>query len=171
MNPELQQFIETTNRRLSAVEALAEQPTHYHNGFDSNNIAWGDLVQRKVWLRWTLPGTSAATAGNYGTFFIVPMTCLVTKIQEVHEVLGTSGSAVTLNIEKLTGTTVPGSGLALLSTGFNLKGTINTVLTGTLVIGTTISYRSLAMGDRLGLQLTGTPTSVAGVTVHVELTF
>lgn len=157
------------NRRLKTVESQTEQPTHYHNGFDSNQISYLDLYQKKLYLRHTIYGTDAATAGNYGVFLIVPVACLVTSIKEVHEVLGTDGSAVTLNVEKLTSGVAPGSGSTLLSTAFDLKATINTVQTGTLV--TTSSTRSLAVNDRLALKKSGTLTAVAGVTVHVELQF
>lgn len=164
-----QQMIASLDKRLKALEGQVAQPTHYHNGFDSNNISYLDLYQKKIYVRWTLPGTSAATAGNYGTFMIVPVACLVMKIQEAHEVLGTDASAVTLQIEKLTGTTAPGSGSNLLATAIDLKGTINTVVTGTLT-GTS-SVRTLAVGDRLALKKSGTLTAVAGVTVHIELQF
>lgn len=164
-----QKQIQNIMSRLSAVEDEVKTPSHYHNGFDSNQISWGDLYQKKVWVRHTLTGTSAATAGNYGAFYIVPVACLVTGIKEVHEVLGTDGSAVTLNVEKLTGTTAPGSGTGILSTAFSLKATINTVQIGTLT--TTSATRTLAIGDRLGLVKTGTLTAVAGVTVMVELQF
>lgn len=169
MDPQVQQMLDQMSSRISSLEATVAQPTHYHNGFDSNNISYLDLVNKKIYVRHTIYGTDAATAANYGTFLIVPAACLVTKAQEVHEVKGTDGSAVTLNVEKLTGTTAPGSGSTLLPTAFDLKGTINTLQTGTLT--TTASTRSLAAGDRLALKKTGTLTSVAGVTVHVELQF
>lgn len=169
MDPETQKAFDAIEKRLRTVEGQVAQPDHYHNGFDSNQISYLDLYQKKVYLRWTLPGATAATAGNYGVFLIVPVACLVTSIKEVHEVLGTDGAAVTLNIEKLTNGVAPGSGSTLLSTAFDLKATINTVQTGTLV--TTAATRSLAINDRLALKKSGTLTAVAGVTVHVELQF
>jgi len=74
---------------------------------------------------------------------------------------------VTLQVEKLTGTTAPGSGTSLLTTAFNLKSTINTVVTG--VLTPTVGAIQLAAGDRLALKLSGTPTSVANVTVTVVI--
>ena len=155
--------------RLAKVESQVELPTHYHNGFDSNQVNWADLYQKKIWVHHTVVGTAAATATNYGVFLIVPIACLVTKIQEVHMTLGTDAGAVSLNIEKLTGTRALDEGSAMLSTAFDLKASINVVRTGTLT--TTPSIRSLARGDRLALDDAGTLTAVANVTISVELQF
>lgn len=155
--------------RIKAVEAGIALPTHYHNGFDSNQVNFADLYQRKIWVHHTIVGTAAATATNYGVFLIVPIACLVTKIQEVHMTLGTDAGAVSLNIEKLTGTQALDAGSALLSTAFDLKASVNVVRTGTLT--TTSSVRSLARGDRLAMDDAGTLTSVYNVTVSVELQF
>lgn len=169
MNPDTENRIEAIEKRLKDVEQGVALPQHVHNGFDSNNVAYLDLYQKKIYLRHTLYGADAATAGNYGTFLISPVACLITRIQEVHEVKGTDGSAVTLNIEKLANGVAPGSGVAILSTAFDLKANINVVQSGTLSLVSTT--RTLAAGDRLGLVKSGTLTSVAGVTVLVELTF
>ena len=143
------------------------QPDHYHNGFDSNIVTWASIGQKKLHVHHTIVGTAAATAANYGVFFIVPAACLVTKVQEVHQTAGTDAGAVTLNIEKLTGTTALDSGANLLSTALSLKATINSVQTGTLT--NTSSTRTLAAGDRLAMLDTGTLTAVANVTVLIEL--
>lgn len=164
-----QDQIDAMMSRLKIVEDQVATPSHYHNGFDSNQIAFNDIYQKKLYIRHTLYGADAALSGSYGTFFIVPVKCLVTNIQEVHESLGISGGAVTVNIEKLTSTTAPGGGSGLLPTPFDLKASINTVRTGTIT--TTSSTKSLAIGDRLALLLSGTPTSVAGMAVHIELTY
>ena len=83
--------------------------------------------------------------------------------------LGTDAGAVSLNIEKLTGTRALDEGSAMLSTAFDLKASINVVRTGTLT--TASSVRSLARGDRLALDDAGTLTAVANVTISVELQF
>jgi hypothetical protein len=156
--------------RVAALEQTGSQPpTHVHNGFDSNNVSFFDVYQKKLYVHHTIQGTAAATAANYGVFLIVPVACLVTRIQEVHQTLGTDGGAVTLNIEKLTGTTALDAGSTLLPTAFNLKAAINTVLTGTLT--TTSTTRSLLAGDRLAMKDSGVLTAVANVTVLVELQF
>ena len=111
---------------------------------------------------------SRATAG-FGVFFINRIApCYVSAFYEVHQTAGTDGSAVTLMLEKLTGTTALDSGSDVLSATLSLKATANTVQTGSL--SATFPNRNLALGDRLALEDTGVLTSVANVTVFVELT-
>lgn len=140
---------------------------HFHTGFDVSQVSWGDLSNRYLYIQQTIYGTDAATAANYSTFWIAPFTVQVTNFYEVHATAGTDGSAVTLQLEKLTGTQAPGAGNTMLSTALSLKATINTVQTATLT--TTLANRSLAKGNRLALLKAGTLTSVANVTVLVEL--
>ena len=150
--------------------AVTQTPYHTHNDLDSPAVSFLSLKNRSEVLHFILPGTSAATAGNYGVSFIAPYKCLFLGATEVHSTLGTNGSAVTLQVEKLTGTTATGSGVNLLATPFNLKGTINTVQTATPALIPNSNF-NLAVGDRLGLSLSGTPTSVAQVCVVVRLSY
>ena len=115
----------------------------------------------------TLQGAAAATAANYGKFFIATHKCVVKAISEVHTTKGTNGSDVTLTVERLQGTETSGNGDALLASTLNLKGDDETVQTGTLT--TTSANLILSAGDRLNLIDTGTLTSLAGVCVSVEL--
>lgn len=127
-----------------------------------------DLLQNKRFvLTHTIVGADAATAANYGVFFIAPFPCFVLSVREVHQTAGSDGSAVTLNVEKLTGTEAPGSGDELLSTALSLKATANTVQEGTLTQD--FSLRNLATGDRLALEDTGTLTAVNNITVTIEI--
>lgn len=114
-----------------------------------------------------LPGTSAATAGNYTHFFIADSGYLILNVEEVHAVAGSDGSAVTCQLEKLTGTTAPGSGTSLLVTAFNLKGTANTVQYGNF--SGSGGRNTLIRGDRLALKRSGTLTAVDSVAVTVYL--
>ena len=148
---------------------VSSTPFHIHNGIDSPRISQSDITRKSTVLTYTLFGTQAATAGNYSVFFTAPYAMSVSKITESHAVLGTDGGAVSLDIEKLTGTTAPGSGTKITSAVIDLKGTINTVVTASL--STTIGVVQLAVGDRLALLLTGTPTSVANVNVTLILDF
>ncbi len=150
--------------------AVTQTPFHTHNGLDSPSVSFQNLSNRSEILHVVIFGTQAATAGNYNVFFTAPYKCLFMGATEVHSVLGTDASAVTLQIEKLTGTTASGSGTNLLSAGFNLKGTINTVQTANLALIPNTNF-NLAIGDRLGLSLTGTPTSVANVVIVVKLSY
>ncbi len=165
---ELQQQIDIVNDKL---QQLTENPLlqdHQHNRFDSTMVEYIDINQKKLYKTHTIYGTDAATATNYGVFYIVPVACTITKFQEVHQTAGTDGSAVTVNLEKLTGTEAIDSGDDILSTALSLKATINSVQTGALTL--TLTDRSLKAGDRLALKDAGVLTNVANVTINIELT-
>lgn len=142
---------------------LSEQfQWHDHDGINSNRINQSDFSS--VFL----PGTSAATAANYGIFYIATRPVIVKAISEVHTTAGNDGSAVTLQVERLQGTEAPGFGDQLLQTSFDLKGTANTVQNGVLV---TTNVIALNINDRLCLKKSGTLTNLAGLCVTVELQF
>ncbi len=149
--------------------AVSTTPYHLHNGSDSPTVNFNDLGAKYMVIPYTLFGTTASTDTNYSVFFTAPFAITIKQITEVHAVKGTDGSAVTLDIEKLTGTTAPGSGTKLTVSPFDLKGTINTVVTG--VLSSTVGVIQLATGDRLALRKTGTLTSVANVTVTLIVYF
>lgn len=150
--------------------AVSQSPYHTHNDSDSQALDYGNLTNRLETLHVILPGTSPATAANYGMIFIAPYDALFIGATEVHGTKGTDGSAVTLQIEKLISTQASGAGTSLLATGFNLKGNINTVQTAILAVIPKFNF-SLKKGDRLGLVLTGTPTAVAQMVVMVQLEY
>ncbi len=102
-------------------------------------------------------------------FFIAPFPCVVLSARESHGTLGTDGSAVGLNIEKLTGTEALGSGANVLSADFNLKSAINTVQQG--AISKTIANTNLKKNDRLALKDVGTLTAVADVAITLEILY
>ena len=143
-------------------------PEHFHT---TDKIYFRDVRNRKIYIHHTIYGTDAATAGNYGVFWIVPFECTITEIREVHQTAGTDAGAVTLQIGKLIGTeALDAAGEdSLLSTAFNLKSTINTVNTGTLT--TILADLRLSRGDRLSMKDSGTLAAVANVTVIIEITF
>lgn len=113
--------------------------------------------------------SSTITKSILGTnfpFFTARHPMEVFWVAESHTVKGTGAGAVTLDIEKLTGTQAPGSGTSILASTFDLKGTINTVVQKS---GLDLSTaRQLVNGDRLCLKLTGTLTAVAGVQVTLH---
>lgn len=115
----------------------------------------------------TLQGAAAATAANYGVFFIVPFACEIVSAREAHTAAGTDAAAVTLDIEKLTGTQAPDAGVSVLGATIDLKGAANTVQAPALTA--TTANKQLAAGDRLCLKDAGVLTAVAGVAVTVEL--
>jgi hypothetical protein len=166
LTPE-QQLQNLTNR----VGALENDPGfrfHHHTGIDSNKVTFSDLSNKKIWIRHTLVGANASVAINYGCFFIIPVSAYISVFKEVHETAGVDAGTVTLDLEKLTGTTSPGSGTVIDTAGLSLKSNPNTIQTAKLF--TVISTINFSANDRLALKLTGTPTSVAGLTVLVELT-
>ncbi len=104
----------------------------------------GDAVDKNAW---TAPGN----------FELV-------GVSEVHTTASTSG---TLQLEKCTGTTAPGSGTDLLSATISLAGAANTVLTGSL--GTTRADRIFVSGDRLALDFGGTVTNLVNAIITIRL--
>lgn len=111
-------------------------------------------------------GTNAATATNYGKFFTALRPYEVMEVSEVHGTAGTDAGSVTLGIERLQDTEALGSGDDVLVSDFNLKDTINTVVTKKTV---ELQNRKLNIGDRLALKDTGTLTAVADVQVTILL--
>lgn len=105
------------------------------------------------------------------SFFIADRPYIVDSIREKHAVAGSDASAVNLQVTIDTGTAAPGAGTDLLTNnsnaGFDMKGTANTVQTGTLVA---VGSRTMATGDRLSVDFAGTLTALAGVVVTVMLT-
>lgn len=110
-----------------------------------------------------LKNTDAATAANYGVFFIADRAYNIIQVTEAHGTAGSDAGAVTLQLEHLTGTTAPDSGTELLVSSINLKGTANTV------VYPTVKSNSLQRGDRLCLKDAGTLTAVANVVVTIYL--
>lgn len=151
------------------IDELNKKPLedHYHTGFDVSRIYWSDINQKKQIFNWTIQGPDAATAAYYSVIWVAPFACYINSFKEVHQTAGTDGGAVTLMLEKLTGTQAPDSGVDVLSSTLSLKATANTVQTGTIT--STLANRTLAGNDRLCLKDTGVLTSVANVTVVVEI--
>lgn len=125
------------------------------------------IVPRRVVEPVTVPGAAAATAANYGVFFIADKPYEVMSVRERHETAGTDASAVSLMVKKVASGAAPADGANVLAAGLNLKGTANTVAAGSL--HGTLANRRLDVGDALALVPTGTLTALAGVAVTVEL--
>ena len=178
VNPQEQELNEVivlaSNKKLEEDRfSVADTQAHTHNGSDALKIPYQNLTSKYIFVPWTLPGTAPATAGNYGTFFTAQQPCVVVGFTEVHEVAGSDAGAVTLQLEKLTGTTAPNSGTNLLQTALSLKATANTVQTGAIVKSSVPTLQNntayLKIGDRLALKDSGTLTAVAGLNVVVKL--
>jgi hypothetical protein len=168
MNEELQKQIDELRKKLNGFMQDQTVVDHQHTGFDTTRVDFSDIALKKIYIHETIAGTAAATAANYGIFYIVPAACVVTDFKEVHAVAGNDAGAVTLDLEKLSGTEAPDAGSSILGATLSLKATANTVQTGTMTM--TLDDRSLAKGDRLCLKDAGTLTNVANVSILVELT-
>lgn len=83
----------------------------------------------------------------------------LSKAYVLPRVAGNDGGAVTLDIKVASGITAPASGTTQLSSTFNLKGTADTLITGTLIASPTV----IGPGDAVGLDFTGTLTSAVGL--------
>lgn len=103
--------------------------------------------------------------------FIADREYTVEAVRESHAVAGSDVGAVTLDVKKATGTTAIASGTTVLGSTFDLKGTANTVVTKTRANAGVVStpVATLSAGDRLGFDITGTTTAVAGVCVSIVL--
>jgi hypothetical protein len=103
--------------------------------------------------------------------FIADRAYDVVAIYEIHAVAGNDAGAVNMQVTKDDSTDAPGAGNNLLTNntnaGFDMKGTANTMQTGTLT-ATSADLR-LAAGDRLSVDFAGTVTTLAGVVVTVVL--
>lgn len=107
-------------------------------------------------------GTLPATAANYSTFWNIINGIEVTKVSVSFTTASTSG---TLQIEKLEGTTAPGSGTNILTSAFSLSGTANTVMTKTT--RDMNSSRVFYPGDRMAFVDGGTLTNLTDLVVTI----
>lgn len=108
----------------------------------------------------------AAASGTTGNLFICPTGYQVVAVREIHAVAG--GSGATVQIEKLSGTTAPGSGTAILTAALALNGTANTLQTAPAA-NITLSAATGKAGDRYGYVLAGTLTGLANCLVQVSI--
>lgn len=97
--------------------------------------------------------------------FVATRKYVVQAISGAPTVAGSDGSAVTAVIAKASGTTAITAGTALHTGTYNLKGTANTVQS--LTMSTTSGVTSIAAGDRIGIDFTGTLTAAVGVVTVV----
>ena len=141
---------------------------HAHTGTDSLRVRYPNIeIAPNVTTTIVLKDTDAATAANYDAFFHAPWPCEVVSIKESHKTAGTDVGAVTLMIEKRTGTQTKTNGVDVLASTFNLKAAVETYQEGTMTA--TAANRQLSIGDKLGLETAGTLTAVAHVVVTVEV--
>lgn len=168
--PKIEDTIQDAFDQNSGINqfAVTQTPFHTHNGSDSPSVSFQSLTNRNEYLHIIIPGTSAQASANYGVFFIAPYKCLFKGAIEVHTIAGTV--TPTLQIEKLAGTAATGSGTSLLMNPFNLAGTANTVQIAKLANIQNTNF-NLAVGDRLGLSVSGTLTTLSHVVLMVQIMY
>ncbi len=111
------------------------------------------------------PSTTAQTATNYGYIFTPPFPFEILSVTEKHDVAGTNGSPVTLDVLKVPNGTTLGSGVSILVSQFDLKSVADTaVLKQGLKLNTSRSFDAL---DSIALKVTGTLTALEGVQVTI----
>lgn len=92
---------------------------------------------------------------------ICPVRSKLVVVKEVH---GTAaGQTCTVSIERLQGTETSGNGDQVVAATINAEGTANTVQSGTIVTASDIDI--FEAGDRVGVNMTGTTTSLANMVV------
>ena len=109
-----------------------------------------------------LPGTSAATAANYGRFWTAPAKCVIDSVEAVWSANSTSG---TVTVHKVPSGTAQDGGTALLSSTISTASGADTRAQGTL--STTKATTELAAGDSLQIVDSGTLTSLTDLAVTV----
>jgi hypothetical protein len=117
------------------------------------------IVSDKIALVFQLTASSVSEQ-----VFIADGDFELVSVERAFRVASTSG---TLDVEKLTGTTAPGSGTSMLTGTVSLAGAANTVVAGT--VHGTQATRRVTDGDRIGLKIGGTMTNLAGCAVVVTL--
>lgn len=179
VQPEVRKDIADAIQKVEAKNQKAEQykytrlQSHTHNNIDSLPVNFANLTQKILPVHWTVIGAAAATAANYTTFWTAPFKCVVIGMTEIHQAAASAAGAVGLQLEKLTGTTAPDSGIELLVDDFDLEATANTLQTAQIVTTYTSGIRNatLAKGDRLCLKDIGTLTSLSNVSVMVLIQY
>lgn len=166
MNPDIQKQLQDMQQAIDALKSNPAMPDHRHNGYDVSRIQWIDLDAKKMYVSHTIQSTAAATAANYGVFWIAPFQCFLSGLQEVHQTAGTVGGA-TVTLEKLLSGVALDSGSAMLASAISLTATANVPQTG--VMGTP-AVTNMQIGDRIAMKDSGTLTTVNNVTVVLEIT-
>jgi hypothetical protein len=152
-----------TTLPATATGRSASSLRYYNNElWLANGTSWLPLATR-YGRRHAI--TFTGTAGTDSAFFIADKVYTVVSVMEVHSTAG--GASCACQLTKDSSDDAPGAGVDLLTTAFDLTATANTPQTGTLVA--TAGYTTLAAGDRLSVDFSGTTGSLAGVKLVIVL--
>ncbi|MBT3354810.1 MAG: hypothetical protein HN402_07825 [Candidatus Scalindua sp.] len=127
----------------------------------TNDITKKDVLHETF----TLGGDLSQTAAYFSYVITARKGMEIVAILEKHEVAGSDGAAVTLDVKHVPNGSAISAGTSLLAEEFDLKGTADTVVYKEGVALS--SARKLSPYDSVGLETTGTLTSLEGVTVTV----
>lgn len=124
------------------------------------------MIPQNTWIsRLHLAGANAATAANYSTFDIIPVSAILKRVQVHYTTVG--GAAATIQLERIQGTEANGAGDPLLVTPQALTATANTLYNAPLV---NTAVTTFAAGDRLGAIDAGTLTGLTDLIVVCTFT-
>lgn len=113
-----------------------------------------------------LLGTSGSVAANYDVVWNARWPIEILQVDVSWSVASTSG---TLQLERLRGTSAPGTGTAILSSTISTAGTANTVVSRS---GTQLTNaRQFIQGDRLALIDGGVLTNLVGLEISIYAKF
>lgn len=154
---------ESTRANFSAFQV----PNHQHNGVDSNKVAFPNILNRQFTVSSHVLGTAAATATNYGAFWIAPFDCSIQTMLESHGRAGSDAGTVVVFVVIFSDGDTFGDGTPVKA--FNLKSTADTVATSNLLAGRNPAV--IHAGQRLALVPVGVLTNVADVIVTVLLEY
>jgi hypothetical protein len=130
-------------------------------------ITFSPVVLEKHLSHWIQPNSEQAVAQN---FFVADRAYELVDMAEVHSTAAGGAQVLKITIDR--GTTAPGGGTAVDSTGFNLNSTAQTVQYGdssNQAVTGIRSNRILGVGDRLGTNYSGAAQSGVGVLVTAVL--
>lgn len=92
------------------------------------------------------------------------------SVSEVHDVAGTDGSAVTMDVVKCASGTTVASGTSLLASTFNMKSTADTPVNKTISNGGLATAPVVInQGESIALNFAGALDGLAGVAVTITL--
>lgn len=162
-----QAFVKTTDRSRAIAKVTAPYTA-------ATTLVWARFSSRilgGLLLDAGVPDPTVCFRIDFSATDATRVVAVITRpmrLVAASSVFTTASTSGTWTVEKLTGTTAPGSGTALLSAPIALSGTANTVANGT-VISTEASI-NFAAGDRLGIKIAGTMTNLVGGVGTISLT-
>ncbi len=156
---------EIAKASASGRYTLNTTPTHSHTGIDSPKVEFGDILNKQFFAVSTVFGTSAATATNYGTFYIAPASVSLQEMQITYAHQSTS--ACTIFVEILKPGQASGAGTGVQGFNVAVSGNVDQVGTSKLRPGSKADI--LNANDRLSLFVSGDPTGLVQLNVTVLL--